>query len=209
MELCLHRYNCSGPGYGLTPPLEESFVMQRLKLEGRRGFTLLELVVVVAIMLAIAAYAVPNVLRAMADYKLKNTMMQVAAICQQQRMLAVRTNSTVQVNSATIASALPRGVTAFASGAPTLDPTTFSGSSAYRPEAATVPVQFNARGLPCVGTLSACSNWDTSSGGKQVGFLVYFKMDKTMGGTGWGAITIMPAGRINIWFYAGSSYEKM
>ncbi|MDT8066681.1 MAG: prepilin-type N-terminal cleavage/methylation domain-containing protein [Terriglobia bacterium] len=183
--------------------------MQKFEVEGRRGFTLLELVVVVAIMLAIAAYAIPNVLRAMADYKLKNTMMQVAAICQQQRMQAVRTNSTLQVNSAALASALPRGVTAFATGAPTLDPSTFSGSSAYEPEVATVPVQFNSRGLPCVGTASACSNWDTSGKGQQVGFLIYFKMDKTMGGTGWGAITIMPAGRINTWFYDGASYEKM
>ncbi len=184
--------------------------MKTFKVERRRGFTLLELVVVVAIMLAIAAYAVPNVLRAMADYKLKNTMMQVAAICQQQRMQAVRTNSTVQVTGASIAGALPRGVTssisATISGAPTLDPTTFSGSNAYQPEASTVSVQYNARGLPCAGTASACSNWD---GAKQVGFLIYFKMDKTMGGTGWGAITITPAGRINTWFYSGTSYEKM
>ena len=185
--------------------------MQKLKVRDWRGFSLLELVIVVAIMLAISAYAIPNVISAIGDYKLKNTMSQVAGICQQQRMVAVRTNATVQVTSTTVAGLLPKGVSRVTSGAPTLDTTSYLSSYGVtnyqaQDQSSTYAAQFNSRGLPCAGLLTACSNWD---GTKQVGFLIYFKMDKTLGGSGWGAITITPAGRINTWFYSGSSYQKI
>lgn len=186
--------------------------MQRFRFNARRGFSMLELVIVVAIMLAISAYAIPNVISAIGDYKLKNTMSQVAGICQQQRMLAVRTNATIQVTSVTITGALPKNLSRVTSGAPVLDTTNLSnyGVTTYQAESqdSSYLAQFNARGLPCVGALSACSNIDPTSG-KQVGFLIYFKMDKALGGSGWGAITITPAGRINSWFYSGSTYQKM
>ena len=180
-------------------------IMQRHQFQARRGFTMLELVVVVAIILAISAYAIPNLLSAAADYKLKNTMAQVAGILQQQRIQAVRTNATAQVTSTTITSALPKGVSRVTSGAPNFDTSSLSSYVAQSQNSTTI-AQFNARGLPCATSGSACSNWD---GTKQVGFLIYFKMDKTLGGSGWGAITITPAGRINTWFYSGSRYQKM
>ncbi len=171
---------------------------------------MLELVVVVAIILAISAYAIPNVITAIGNYKLKNTMSQVAGICQQQRMQAVRSNSTVQIGSTAIASALPQGVTRVTSGAPTLDTSNLSsyGLSNYvaQNQDTNVIAKFNARGLPCFGNAGACSNL---AGTTPVGYLIYFKMDKTLGGSRWGAITITPAGRINTWFYSGTSYEKM
>lgn len=185
--------------------------MQKYKMRTRRGFSLLELVIVVAIILAISAYAIPNVISAMGDYKLRSTMGQVAGICQQQRIVAVRTNATVPVTSANLTGVLPKGLSRVTSGAPTLDTTNLSsyGISNYQTQAqdSTNLAQFNARGLPCVTNGNACSNIDST--GKQVGFLIYFKMDKTMGGSGWGAITITPAGRMNTWFYKGSSYEKL
>lgn len=186
--------------------------MQKLKVRDWRGFSLLELVIVVAIILAISAYAIPNVISAIGDYKLKNTMSQVAGICQQQRMVAVRTNATLQVTSTNVAGLLPKGVSRVTSGAPTLDTTSYLSSYGVtnyqaQDQSSTYAAQFNSRGLPCVTNGSACSNIDSS--GKQVGFLIYFKMDKTLGGSGWGAITITPAGRINTWFYDGSSYEKI
>ncbi len=182
--------------------------MQRLKSQARRGFSLLELVVVVAIILAISAYAIPNVITAIGNYKLKNTMSQVAGICQQQRMQAVRTNAIVQIDGTAIASALPQGITRVTSGAPALDTSNLSsyGLSNYvaQNQDTNVIAKFNARGLPCAGT--PCSNL---VGTTQVGYLIYFKMEKTLGGSRWGAITITPAGRINTWFYSGTSYEKM
>ncbi len=189
--------------------LAGSLIMRRFHLKARHGFSLLELVVVVAIMLAIAAYAIPNLLSAIGDYKLRNTMSQVAAICQQRRIQAVRANSTVVIDGAVIANALPRGVTSSLpstiSGAPNFNTNALAN---YNAQAQSVPVQFNARGLPCVGIATACSNWDTANN-EQVGFLIYFKMDKTLGGSGYGAITITPAGRIRTWFYTASAYAEL
>ncbi len=198
--------------------------MRREGIRNRRGFSLVELLVVVAIMLAIAAYAMPNMLSAISDYRLKNTMSQVVGLYQQQRIEAVRGNTVRTSPTATTVSGgtalyidrnengsydageplvvFPNKIGIATSGAPTMN-TSLLG---YNPQPLTTPIRFNARGLPCLGT-SPCANPDTSSGSaKPVGFVIYFKNDKSFGQTGWGAITITPAGRIKSWFYSGSTY---
>jgi prepilin-type N-terminal cleavage/methylation domain-containing protein len=209
---------------------ESSDMRKVVKLTDRSGFSLLEIVIVLAIMLVIAAYALPNVMSAISDYRLRNTISQVGALYQQQRMVGVQTNSVATipdaatVNGRTIAYIdrnnnsqydggepmveFPNKISVVKSGAPT-----FASSLVnYTPQLqSTYIVRFNARGLPCLGTPPApCVNLDISTTPpKPIGFLIYFKNDKSFGQTGWGAITITPGGRIKTWFYNGSTYEAM
>jgi len=201
--------------------------MSRLRFKNRRGFSLVELMIVAMIILAIAAILLPKIVTVLSDYNLKSTMGQAAGMLQQQRMQAVRLNSTLQVstgtqNGRTIAWVnIPGGTTNWDSGEPFIefpknitvqnssypgDATTGLGYTAQTPSSALV--QFNARGLPCVvpsgGTL--CANYD---GTKQVGFVLYFRNSGSYGVPSWGAITIAPGGRIRSWFYNGSYYSPM
>ena len=204
--------------------------MSRLGNGTRRGFSLVELIMVMAIMLAVAAIAIPKFVTAVSDYRLKSSMAQAAGMLQQQRMHAVRLNTTLQLSRGTKDNGrtygwvdlaggtadyvapdpyveLPKNISVVSSGYPG-DAT--SGLSYTAQNVSTAVIKFNARGLPCVGTGGACSNVVTVAGSpQQVGFVIYFKNDKSFGVSGWGAITITPAGRIRSWFYNGSSYSPM
>ena len=185
---------------------------------------------VIAIMLAIAAIALPRFITAVSDYQLKSSMVQVAGMLQQQRMKAVTLNTTLQVQQSTKDNGrtyawvdLAGGTAAYAIPDPMVElpknisiPTSgYPGNAttglSYTPQTvSTAVIKFNARGLPCVGTGGACSNIITSGGStQQVGFVLYFKNDKTFGVSSWGAVTITPAGRIRTWFYNGSAYSPM
>jgi type II secretory pathway pseudopilin PulG len=201
--------------------------MSRLRIRSRRGFSLVELMVVAVIIMAIAAILLPKIVTVLSDYNLKSAMGQAAGMLQQQRMQAVRLNSTLQVstgtqNGRTIAWVnIPGGTSNWDSGEPFIefpknitvqnssfpgDATSGLGYTAQTPS--TAVVKFNARGLPCVipsgGTL--CANYD---GTRQVGFVLYFRNSGSYGIPGWGAITIAPGGRIRSWFYNGSYYSPM
>jgi Tfp pilus assembly protein FimT len=184
---------------------------------------------VVAILLAIAAFAIPNFLSAVSDYRLKSTMSQVAGLVQQQRMTAVRLNATYRLLNTTSGrtivwfepptTANPSGNGQWDSGEPMVElpgtvkiqNTGFPGDAALAAKINNVQspssavVQFNARGLPCVVVSGACSNKDSS--GNQVGFVVYFQGTSTYGKPMWGALTITPAGRVRSWFWDGSAYN--
>lgn len=189
--------------------------------KNRRGFSLLELVVVLGIMLSVSAIAMPRFISFVSLYRLRNTMSQGAGFLQQVRIQAVRLNTTLSVtpgtaNGETIAWAnlpggsanydagepffqLPRGIVVNNTGHPG-DATTGLGYTPQPPTSAVI--QFNARGLPCVGT--PCANFD---GTNQVGFVVYFQNTGIFGVSNWGAITVTPAGRIRTWVWNGTSYS--
>jgi len=72
-----------------------------------RGFSMVELVVAVAIMLVIMAIAVPNFLRAMNTYRLGSTAIDVANMLQRARYEAIRQNATLGISCR----AIPQGNT--------------------------------------------------------------------------------------------------
>jgi prepilin-type N-terminal cleavage/methylation domain-containing protein len=204
--------------------------MSRLRIRSRSGFSLVELIMVMAIMLAIAAIALPRFITAVSDYQLKSAMSQAAGLLQQQRMKAVALNTTLQLTPGTKDNGrsyawvdlaggtaayavpdpiveLPKNISVVSSGYPG-DATTGLNYTAQNVSSAVI--KFNARGLPCVGTGGACANSITvGSTTQQVGFVLYFKNDKSFGVSSWGAVTITPAGRIRSWFYNGSTYSPM
>lgn len=191
-----------------------------------RGFSLIELIVVLLIMLAVSAIAMPRFVTYVSTYRLKASMNQVAGLLQQQRMTAIRLNIPLAVvptttngqdagyvdvdgdstwDSTEPGVVLPRSIQVTSAGHPG-DATT---GLDFTPETGTgVVPRFNARGLPCVIISGACQNYDTSASPAQlVGFVLYFKNSGVFGVPNWGAITVAPTGRIRTWIWNGTTYS--
>jgi prepilin-type N-terminal cleavage/methylation domain-containing protein len=185
-----------------------------------RGFSLVELLIVVTVSLVVAAVAIPTAVTATQDMQLRGTASSFAGVVQKARMYSVAQNSTYPVaattatvngESVTTVSVtlpasdtgnsqlkLPRKTTIAFSGSGLSD-TTLRGSvttAVYN----TLP-QFNARGLPCFVSGGVCST-DTSKI-----YITYLSQTRTFGGTGWAAITVTPAGRVQVWTWNGSAWH--
>ncbi len=192
----------------------------------RGGFSLLELLIVLAIMMSVGVIAMPRFISYVSLYRLRNSMSRGAGFLQQTRMQAVRLNTVLTVSTGTASGEtiawvdLPggtankwdsgepffqvsRGITADPSGHPG-DATTGLGYSPQNPFSL-AGVRFNARGLPCV--YPSGLNCENNDGTKQVGFVMYFHNTGIFGVPNWGAITITPAGRIRTWVWNGGSYS--
>src|SRR6266567_448384 len=61
------------------------------------GFSLVELVTVVAIVLVVAAVAVPNIILAVANYRLSSSAGELAGLMQQARIMAAKNNPTTPI----------------------------------------------------------------------------------------------------------------
>ena len=192
-----------------------------------RGFSLIELVVVIAIMLVVAAVAMPYFMGYLSNYRLRGALTDTAGFLQQMRMEAVRRNITLQVtvgpqdHGRDVAWVdFPGGTANWDPGEPYLElPTNVTVQNVGHPgdattlanfaaEPAATGIEFNARGLPCVlnpPASSNCENYDT--GNNQVGFVLYFKNTGAIGAPSWGAVTISPAGRMRTWIWNGTSYS--
>lgn len=189
----------------------------------RRGFTLLELMVVVSIIVVITVISTPTIISAVDGYKLRTAAGSVAALIQNTRMRAVSDDRWYQVrtgvsgtsnyaysalenaadaptNESTFVMYLPRGIAFDTVGAPALDTMALD----YSPPTG-LPA-FNARGVPCTPSGSVCHPAN-SGGAEGSGYVVYLRQDRPLGGTNWAAVTVSPAGRVKSWTWSGSSWN--
>jgi prepilin-type N-terminal cleavage/methylation domain-containing protein len=183
------------------------------------GFTFFELLIVLSVVAIIATIAVPNVMVAVSNSRLRANMTSLSGVIQSTRMLAVKQNRTMT----TRITADSGGISAFAKlatessdpldvrdmqvsmEAPIVKVDDLSDPGA--PEAFDPAVlgftpeigepSFNTRGLPCVYSGGSCTNH---------GFLYYFHDTRSGGATGWAAVTISPAGRIKKWYWTGTDW---
>lgn len=188
------------------------------------GVSLLELCIVVAVMLVVAASALPTVMTAMQQYRLRTAGRDVAAMLQRSRMRAVRDGRHYAVQERQVTQSglsysqlfldqngngsyeggeamvqLPAGVRFNSASAPALSAATLG----YTPQPSSTALSFNALGLPCVLRSGICTNWD--SNGNAVG-VVYFLQDSRHAASAWAAVAVTPAGRARLWQWsAGSS----
>jgi len=184
-----------------------------------RGFSLIELLVVMAVMLIIAALTTPITLNTMDAYKLRGSMSSVSGLAQRCRVLALQKNTTSRLYFTTNAGAVtlycklnsdtsglqttdPQIVldTKFSIGSTpsnTLNATTMWGSSGSTFSSNSDPY-FNSRGLPCSAPSAgaACSTIN--------GYVYYFKYSSNT--TRWSAVSISPAARLQNWYWNGSSW---
>jgi len=185
------------------------------------GFSLLELMLVAAVLVVLAAMAVPNVVNTVSNIRLRKSMNSLSGLFQDCRATAVKQNKIMTVHFGVVAAGggmayvkdagsgagvvpadpqvlLGRPVSKIASpsgpGAPTpLDSTILNFT------ALTIDPSFNPRGLPCSYSSGSCTS--------NVGFAYYFTDARPLGKNGWAAVSISPAGRIKVWYWSGSAWS--
>ncbi len=190
---------------------------------GTRGFSLVELLVVMVVMLIVAAFAVPSLKNTMDAYRVRTTLTSIMGLTQRCRLQALKNNTSEHMYVQTNASAvqlfcqnvptstgvlqstdpqITLGTQFSIPGAPTGAVTPLTGTimwgSANATVASNLDPYFNSRGLPCaaVGVGTACNTI--------TGYVYYFRY--TSGNTRWAALSISPAGRMQTWFWNGSGW---
>jgi prepilin-type N-terminal cleavage/methylation domain-containing protein len=187
------------------------------------GFSLIELLVVMAVMLIVAAFAVPSLTNTMAAYRLRGTLTSISGLSQRCRVQALKNNTTERLYFTGAAGAVVLYCKAVNDpipqlqptdpqislapqfsipGAPTGGPTPLTGTIMWGSSNAVFVVDsdpyFNSRGLPCaaIGVGTACST--------VTGYVYYVKYAGQ--NSRWAALSISPAGRVQNWFWDGTGW---
>ena len=192
--------------------------MTEFRNRDERGFSLIELVVVTAIILTISAIAVPNMMNVIANARLRGAATSLSGILQSSRMYAVKQNRTMTVRFASLQLgpyAYVKDATSSTTTLLTTDPQVQLGAPIIQvavPSGGTPTVMdstvlgfsplsypdlpsFNPYGLPCKYASGVCSN---------TGFVFYFTDVRR--NAAWTAVSISPAGRIRQWWWYGDRW---
>ena len=189
-----------------------------------RGVSMVELVIILALVLVMAGIVVPPATQIINNIRLRNSAAEVADLMQQTRISAARKNATYSVGFRTNSGTqqayidlnnngsldagepyidLPSGITA-ASGAPDGTggtPTAFTlvgDTSSGTPFDNSNTLAFSPRGLPCNYVSSTCSTPATSY------FVFYFNNSRP---NGWAAVLVTKSGRTRPLFWNGASWN--
>jgi len=181
----------------------------------RQGFTLLEVMIVLAVIMVLGGLAVPKMATVVNDISLRYVASDISGLLQSARMQSVRTNTPYSILRGALAGGTPiyyidkAGTTTYTVGDPilTLNPNTTvwqgAGSGAPNETAflaglnftvdpnADAP-SFSARGLPCIG--SAPCNPILGQG-----FVMFVSKPGIIGNTPWAAVVVNPSAHIQVW----------
>ncbi len=187
------------------------------------GFSLIELLVVMAVMLVVAAFAVPSLTSTMDAYRVRSAMNSISGLTQRCRVQSLKKNTSERIYVNAVGGQMQMFCQDVATGTgvvqptdpqislsgqfstpgtPTGGPTPLTGTIMWGSTNAVFAVDsdpyFNSRGLPCaaVGVGTACST--------VTGYLYYVKY--TGQNSRWAALSISPAGRIQNWFWNGTGW---
>jgi len=202
-------------------------------LQGRaRGFSLVELLIVVFVVLVIAAMVIPNVLLAVTNLKLRASAGDLSGLIQQARTLAAKNNAPFVVlygtrNGAQIAyirdsrnglaggyvtgepAAEFSGTTVPAAGAPSGSggqptPYVLAGDSGAGSYDNTNTLGYTGRGLPCNYDITTTpATCSTPS----ASYFVYYLTDTRTGQPGWAAVVVTKSGRCKIVTWNGATWN--
>jgi prepilin-type N-terminal cleavage/methylation domain-containing protein len=182
------------------------------------GFTLIELMVVLAIVGIMVAVAVPSISVAIASTKMRGAASSLAGLMQNTRILAIKQNRTMTVhfitrgntpfayaknvddvsanNTNTSRYEVQLGPSAFQVAVPGGSPPALTDAVlSYTPLNLPDEISFTPRGLPCKYAAGVC----TTSG------FIYYVQD-TAQTNAWSAVSVSPGGRVKQWFWDGSRW---
>jgi len=189
----------------------------------RGGFTLTELLVVLAIIGVVVGVAIPNLTRSIDNAKLKAATEQLAAVYQDARLRATQTNTPYQVllSSATTAASSQvcvdlNGDGACGAGDPaTAFPAQVSLSNVvpvalnatqlgFTPATIdqTLGIAWNGFGMPCQRSSSAAPCATVA------GWVQYLQFQRSGGDVLYAAVAVSPTGRVKTWMYDPSGNGK-
>lgn len=194
---------------------------------GMNGVSMVELVIVLAVILIAGALVVPNLMQTWSDLELRSAAAEVSDLMQETRILAAKKNAIYplrfRVNNGmqqafidlnldgTLDAGdpyidLPRSITAAAgapTGSPQPTPYVLAGdTTSGTPYSNTNTLAFSSRGLPC--------NYDTTTTPPtcttpSATYFVYYFQDSRP--SGWSAVVITKAGRSKVVTWSGSSWH--
>ncbi len=190
------------------------------------GFSTIELMIVVGIMITLSAVALPTMYTVVASAHLRGSMNDLSGLFQNARNMAVRQDTISRVRfevsggecfayvdnganptgrTSTVPQvALPRQFTQVSppsgSGAPTPLTATTCGANSLTTLDTTDDTYFSSVGLPCQYGSGSCS-------GTQA-FAYYFNYVGSSGGTRWTSICVSPAGRMTTWYWNGAAWTN-
>ena len=213
----------------LISPRDES---PRRRERRQAGFSLVELMIVVVILLITSAIAVPNYMRMRHTSRLRGASSDFSGIIQTARIRAVQDgkfyslrwsgstafvdlNGNLAFDTIEPSVTLPSEVTTVAA---TSAPATANLYGQFLPAGSTIgpspnmaydgtttPITMSSRGIPCK-TQTATGGTVCESGGGAIPFWVFFK--NTVSGEQ-EAVTVSPAGRIRKWYYGGGAWNAL
>jgi prepilin-type N-terminal cleavage/methylation domain-containing protein len=200
----------------------------------KAGFTMVELVIVIAIVLIVAAIAVPNMLSFIHAAKLRGAGSDLSSLLQTARIRSVQDD---RFYSSYVIAGPPQqayvdvsgnGGTGWVVGDPLIQitseitpiaaanaPNTTNLQGQLLPAGSTLtvkdgstkgtPVIFSPRGLPCT-TQAATGGTVCDSAGGATAFWIFFQDTISKN---WEAVTVSPAGRVQKWQYGGGVWSKL
>ena len=199
------------------------------KTEGgsSRGFSLLELLVAMSIIIILAALAIPSLLTHVYAIRIRYSATELSGLLQNTRMEAVRRNSfyslqqvagsnpvveqVVDKNGTVVTTIAPAVMSSDVnlnfgpgSGAPAEGTLLTSLNFAPAPAAAGLP-SFNSRGLPCIPV--GATTCPLTAG---QGFVFFLSRTTGTGGANvWSAVAVTPSGRSQVWAYDGTTWIQL
>lgn len=179
-----------------------------------QGFSLLELMIVLAVTVILGAIAVPKMMATFNDIRLRYVATNLSGLLQSARMQSVRRNTFFSIQPGVQAGGpiyyIDKPGTAYAAGDTmvSIDPAVtitqgpitaapnsgaFIAGLNFAVDPAADPPSFSARGLPCIGTPAACPQVAGQ------GFVMFISRALGSGNTPWLAVVVNPSGHIQIW----------
>ena len=189
------------------------------RFASQAGFTLTELLVVVAIIGIVAGLSLPNFTRSIDNAKLKAATQQLAAMYQDARLRATQSNTPYQVLLSAPGVTPPQtcidldGNGACSAGDPvSVFPTQVSLSNAGVPQGLNAaelgfsPAQINqALGIGWNGLGMPCQKSSSAAPCATVpGWVQYLQFRRSGGDVLYGAVAVSPTGRVKTWTYNAS-----
>ncbi len=197
--------------------------------------SLLELCIVVAVSLIVAAMLLPNVFNAVYNIRLRSAANDVAGLLQDAHFRSIRDNTYYPVCYAPSSAAtgnvalffidnssnhnctttwtntyptvqLSGNITRQVAGFP--DSTLSTMGLGFTPLAASSDPYFSSRGTPCAVTGNICLNTFSTGGVTTIAsYQIFLNDTRPVGSNGWTAITVSPAGRMKVWTWTGSAWR--